>query len=96
MRVGDEAFDVAQPDLFRRSDHMAVGQHQAVGRDDDAGTEPAALTRGAHFRPGFDADHGRPDALGHADHGVGIGVEQNLVVCRGGFGGRRQVVADII
>ena len=96
MGVGDEAFDVAQPDLFRRSDHMAVGQHQAVWRDDDAGAEPAAFARVAHFRSGFDANHSRPDAFGHADDGVGIGVEQSLVVCRSGFGRRRQVVAGII
>ena len=96
MCIGDKPLDVSQPDLFRRSDDMAVGQHEAVRRNDDAGAEPAALAGGTHFRAGFDANHGGPDALGHADHGVGIGVEQNLVVCRGGFGRWRQVVAGII
>ena len=81
--IGDKPFGVAQPDLFRRSDHMAVGQHQTIRRDDDAGTKPAALARVAHFRPGLDAHHGRPDAFGHVDHGIGIGVEQNLVVVWG-------------
>src|SRR5436853_631838 len=38
------------------------------------------------------ADTTPADTFGHADHGVGIGVQQNLVVCRGGFGGRRQIV----
>ena len=96
MGVGDKALGVAHPDLFRRSDHMAVGQHQAIGRNDDARAKSAALARGADFRPGFDAHDGRPDAFGHADHGVGIGVEQRLVVRRGGFGSRRQVVAGNI
>ncbi len=84
-RVGDDAFDVAQADLFRGSDHMAVGQHQSVRRDDDAGTEPAALARVTDLRPGLDADHGGTDAFGHADHGVGIGVQQGFVVILGAF-----------
>jgi hypothetical protein len=70
MGIGVEALGVAQADLLRRSDHMAVGQHEAVGRDHDAGAEPAALARIAHFRPGLDPHHGRADALGHVDHGI--------------------------
>ena len=87
--VGDKAFGVAQPDLFRRSDHMAVGQHQAIRRDDDARAKPAALTHGAHFRSGFDADDGRADTFGHVDHGIGIGVEQDPVIVPGRLGRSR-------
>jgi hypothetical protein len=87
MRVGVKTFGVAQADLFGRADYMAVGQHQSIGRDHDAGAEPAALARVARFRAGFHAHDGRPDALGHADHGIGIGIEEVLVVVRSGFGG---------
>jgi hypothetical protein len=59
---------------------MAVGQHEAVGRDHDARTEPAALARGLHFRTGLDPDHSGADAVGHVDHGIGIGVEQRPIV----------------
>ena len=90
MRVGVEALGVAQANLLGRADHMAVGQHQTVRRNDDAGAEPAALARVARFRPGLDPHHGGTDALGHADHGIGIGIEQDLVVIRGGFGRRRR------
>jgi hypothetical protein len=88
MGVGDEAFDVAQPDLFRRPDHVAVGQHETIGRDDDARAEPAALARTAHLRPGFDAHDGGTDTFGHVDHGIGIGIEQNPIT-RGRLGRSR-------
>jgi len=42
----DEAFDILQPDLFRRSDDVAVGEHQPVRRDHDAGAEAAAHRAG--------------------------------------------------
>jgi hypothetical protein len=42
-RVGDAAFTVSDPDLLRRSDHMVVGQHQPVRRDDDPRPTPAPL-----------------------------------------------------
>lgn len=45
---------------------------------------PAALARVRRLGAGFDADHGGPDAFGDADHGIGIGIEQGLIV-----GGRR-------
>ena len=73
---------------------MAVGQHQAVGRDDDSGTEPAALTGVAQFRAGLDADHGGADTIGHVDHGIGIGVEQRRVVRAGSFAEACSVARD--
>ena len=85
-RVGDDALMIPQPDLLRGADHMAVGQHQAIGRNDDSGAEPAALPRLRRFRAGFDAHDRGPDAFGDADHRVGIGVEQGLIVGWNGFG----------
>jgi hypothetical protein len=81
-RVGDAAFAVADPDLLRRADHMIIGQHQPVRRDDDSGAEPAALPRIGQGGFGLDADHRRPDPFRHADHRIGVGVEQDLVVGR--------------
>jgi hypothetical protein len=43
--IGDNALNIAKPDLPRRSDHVAVGQHQAIRRDHDPGAQPAALAR---------------------------------------------------
>src|SRR6266481_5337344 len=86
-RIGDDALDVAQPDLFGRTDHVAIGQHQSVRRDHDPGAETAALVRVAYLRPGFDPNHRGLDAFGHADHGIGIGVEQG-VIAGGGLPGR--------
>ena len=40
----------------------------------------AALAGVARLRPRFNPDHGGTDAVGDADHGVGIGVEQGLIV----------------
>ncbi len=88
-RVGHDTLGVAQPDLFRCPDDMAVGQHEAIRRDDDAGTKAAALARIAHFRAGFHAYDGGTDLLGDRDHGIGIGVEQRLVVDGGTLGRSR-------
>jgi hypothetical protein len=84
--VGDDALIVAQPDLLRRSHHMAVGEHQSIRRNDDTGANPAALARIRLFRAGLDPHHRRTDAFGDADHGIGIGVEQALIVRGGLFG----------
>ncbi len=95
--VGDDALGVAQPDFFRRSDDVAIGQHQPVRRNDDAGTHAAAFAQIAHFGAGFHAHHGGTNPFGHADHGIGIGVQQRLVVDGGLFGRsrRRSVGRDI-
>ncbi|MGY4291277.1 hypothetical protein ACVWXO_010543 [Bradyrhizobium sp. LM2.7] len=77
------ALDVAQPDFLRGADHMAVGEHEAVRRDHDARAEPAALATVRHLRPGLDAHDGGADAIGHVDHGIGIGIQQRPVVLRG-------------
>ena len=42
--AADHALDVAQPDLPRRSDHMAVGEDEPVGRYDDTRAEAAAAS----------------------------------------------------
>jgi len=46
---------------------MAVGQDQAIRRDDDPGAEPAARRCASSSGAGLDADHRGPHALGHAD-----------------------------
>jgi hypothetical protein len=75
---------------------MVVGQHQAIGRDDNARAKPAALTgTAAHFRTGLDAHHGGADALGHIDHGIGIGIEQDPVIVRLGRSRWQIVIGDI-
>ncbi len=84
--VGDNTLDVPQPDLLRRSNHVIVGQHKPVRGDNDPGAKPAALARVPHPRTGFNANNGGTDALGHADHSIGIGVEQRAIVGRGLFG----------
>jgi hypothetical protein len=84
--IGDHALAVAQADLLRGADDVAVGQHQAVRRNDDAGAEPAALARIRRARAGFDANHRGADTFGDADHRIGIGVEQRLIVGGGCLG----------
>ena len=76
--VGDDALIVPEPDLFGRADHMAIGQHQSVRRDNDSRTQAAALARMRQSGAGFDPDDGGPDALGNVDDGIGVGVEQAL------------------
>ena len=84
--IGDNALDIPQPDLSGRTDHVAIGQHKPVRRDHDPGAETAAFARIPNLRPGFDADHRGPDAFGHADHGIGIGVKQGIIAGGGLFG----------
>ncbi len=38
------------------------------------------LPRIAHFRPGLDPDHGRTNAVGHVDYGIGIGIQQRPII----------------
>ena len=63
-----------EPHAPRAADHMAVGQHQAVAGDDDAGAGPAA----AVALGGLDAHHRRPDAVGDAGDDARIGVERGF------------------
>ncbi len=65
---------------------MAVGENEAVRRQDDAGTCSAAVLAvlsgiaatiaAMHGKP----HHGRADPVDHIDHGARIGIEQRLVV----------------
>src|SRR6266850_406093 len=66
---------------------MAVGQHQAVGRDHDAGAEPAALARDRQSGSGLDPDDGVADTFGNVDDGIGISIEQTRVVRGSRLGG---------
>src|SRR5882672_1939807 len=66
---------------------MAVGQHEAVGRDHDAGAEPAALARARQSGSGLDPHDGGADAFGHVDDGIGISIEQTRIVRGSRFGG---------
>ena len=43
---------------------MVVGEHEAVGRDHDAGADAALAPVAA--RPGVDPHHGGADFVGHA------------------------------
>src|SRR6266478_5955343 len=69
---------------------MAVGQHQAVGRDHDAGAEPAALARARQSGSGLDPHDGGADAFGNVDDGIGISIEQTRVVRGSRLGGLRR------
>ena len=45
----DDTLDIPEPDLPRRSDHVAVGQHEAIRGDNDPGAQPAARSRARLF-----------------------------------------------
>src|SRR5215471_5682258 len=64
------------------ADHVAVGEHEPVGRHDDAraGAAVTALVTGRDVEP----HHRGADALHHVDDGAGIGVEEGLVIRRNG------------
>ncbi len=79
-RFHDAAFGVGQAEFAPALDHMAVGQHEAVGRDDDAGTDAAGRPAIAVLLLGLDPHHGGADAIGDADHGMGIGIEDRGIV----------------
>ena len=64
-------------------DDVAVGQHQAVGRDHHARAGAAALALFAVGRR-LDPHHGGADTVDDVDHGLRIGVEQRRFV-GGGF-----------
>src|SRR5712672_1900299 len=66
---------------------MAVGQHQAVGRDHDAGAEPAALARARQSGSGLDPHDGGADAFGNVDDGIGISIEQTRIIRGSRLGG---------
>ena len=72
-RLHDAAFGVGQAQFLRALDHMAVGEHEPIGRDDDAGADAAARFAVAHFH----AHHRRADRIGDGGDGVRIGVEQS-------------------
>ena len=77
---------------------VAVGQHQAVGRDHHARAGAAALALLAVGRR-LDPHDGRADAVDDVDHRLRVGVEQGPIVV-GGFCGdtcvlrRAQLVGD--
>ena len=79
-RLHHAAFGIGEPHLARAVDHVAVGQHEAVGRDDDAGADAAGGAAVAVGLAGLDPHHGGADAIGDADHGMGIGVEQRGIL----------------
>ena len=62
---------------------VAVGEHQAVGRDHDARTGAAALALLAVGRR-LDPHDGGADPVDDIDDGLRVGVEQGLFI-RGGF-----------
>src|SRR5882757_511173 len=66
---------------------MAVGQHQAVGRDHDAGAEPAALARARQSGSGLDPHDGGADSFGNVDDGIGISIEQTRIIRGSRLGG---------
>ena len=85
------ALDGGDVDAGGAADHVAVGQHQPVGRHDDARAGAAM----APFVAGLDVEphHGGADAVDHVDDGAGIGIEQRLVLGRdtGGVLARSEV-----
>jgi hypothetical protein len=76
-------------DGARALDDVVVGDHEPVGRDDEAG--PGSLTRlaPAPFGQHADAHHGGRGALHVADHRVRVGIEQLAVVFLAGGRGAR-------
>ena len=68
-----------QPHRRRALHDMAVGQHQAVGRDHHARAGAAALALLAVGRS-LDPHDGRADAIDDVDHRLRIGVEQRPFV----------------
>jgi len=58
---------------------MAVGEDEAVGRDDDAGAGAATVAAIAAAGMHLQADHRRADPVDHVDDGPRIGVEQRLI-----------------
>ena len=76
-----------QLDARGAADHVAVGQHQAVGRDDDA--RAGAGARRIAAVPDVDPHDRGADAVDHVGDGRRIGVEQRPV-CRERRGGVRR------
>src|SRR6185295_478830 len=76
------AIDRCGADPRGATDHVAVGQHETVGRDNDArsGAATAPLLIGRDIEP----HDGWADALDNVDDGTRISVEQRLVVGRNG------------
>jgi hypothetical protein len=72
---------------------MAVGENEPVGRDDDAGANAGTATSvSLAFLPaGLDPHHRGTNAIGDADHGMRIGVEQRRIT-RGGVDMRLRFV----
>ena len=87
-RFDHPAFAVGQAEFAPALDHMAVGQHEAVRRDDDARTDAARGPAIGILLLGLDPHHGGADAIGNADHGMGIGIEDRGIV--GGRCGRER------
>ena len=91
--VADDARREAAPlgghqlDARRAAHHVTVGQHQAVGRDDDA--RAGARARRIAAVPDVDAHDRRADAVDHVGDRRRIGIEQRGVVGRQRRPGRR-------
>ena len=74
------AVDGGHADARRAADHVAVGEHEPVGRDHDA-RAGAAMALVAGLRD-VEPHHRRTDAVHHVDDGARIGIEQRLVLRR--------------
>ncbi len=83
LRGQAAAVDRGDVDARGAVHHVAVGEHEAVRRDDHAGAGAAAL---AVARLDVEAHHGGADAVDHIDDGAGIGVKERLIVRRNGRG----------
>jgi len=79
------AVDGRDADPRGAPDHMAVGEHEAVGGDDHAGAGAAVAAAGLDVEP----HDRRADAVDHVDDGAGIGIEQRLVLGRDRWHGSR-------
>ena len=64
------------------ADHVAIGEHEPVGCDDDAGA--GACVRARPVRLDVELDHGGADAVDHVGHRARIGIEQRLILGRDG------------
>ncbi len=70
-RLDHAAFGIGQAEFARALDHVAVGEDQAVRRENDAGADAAGRAAvGVCAFAGLDPHHGGPDAIGNADHGM--------------------------
>jgi hypothetical protein len=65
--------------------HVAVGQDEAVRREEEAGTATTGLARTLrrlHSVVDFNVDHRWADLIGSGYNGLRVGVEQLVIVQR--------------